>query len=198
MSNTALGNLDTFKTKFQNHILPQWQSFKSKLGQFLLEAQNELTDTYYKTLRLWLKDHHHIAYSMQDVAIRVAKGEMTDEQASLIPASIAKNISVQNMPIPDQEYEIYSPDVGGVIKKKFRDFSPAEKKVNVTSHGIRIEENPTEGHKPFIRAKASSFRIEKDELIVVMNSIKKEVSLPITSELITAITSCQKSKRKGS
>ena len=189
---TQTATLTEFQARFEKSILPKWRSVKSQLGHFLIEAETNLSEPFYKSLRLWLKTQHHIAYSLQVVCMRVAKGEMTDEQASLIPASIAKNIPVDKMPDPDKEYKIYSPDAGGVVRKKFRDFSPSDKKVNLTNHGIRIETIPAKAHKPFVKTKASSFRVDRRELILLVNSTNTEVHIPITVELIDALTSCRK------
>lgn len=181
--------LNSLKQTFADNLGMKWRDLLDKTGEFLLQAKDKLNFVLFKALKAWLKQEYNISESQQDVCIRVARGEISQELANFLPPSLAKNIATENLPDLDKEYVIYSPEEGGPITKKARNFTKQEKKINIGPHGIKdlsTIEGPEE-IKPFARAFAKSYRIEEQHLILVVPSIQKEVAYRITKALVNEI-----------
>lgn len=186
--------LESLKSEFNQKIASQLQRMRQAVGKFLLSAQEMLDERYYKALAIWLKEKHRINLSEQRVCVRVANGEMSEEQAVLIPPSIAQFIATENLPDPNGEYLIYSPDQGAPIRKRFRLFSKMERKVNLSVHGIKplAEAVPVTKHKPFETAVSSGYRVEGPFLVLIVNSLSKEVRHRITAEFVKQVSAAMK------
>jgi hypothetical protein len=94
------------------------------------------------------------------------------------------------MPQMGKKYKIYSPDEGKIVEKSLEKFSKKERQFNIGNHGVReIGHESTDIHipKPFDTAVASSFRVENNELILTVNSIRKEIKIRISAALINAL-----------
>ncbi len=194
METIQISCLEDLKEQFASQIGPKWRELQSEIGEFFITAQDQLGHILFRNLQTWIKSEYNIPISTQEVCIQKAKGEIEPEVAAVIPHSIAKHISKNNMPLMDESYMIYSPDLGKPVTKKFRDFTREERKLNVGPHGIKsIGESRIEP-KPFQTARASSYRIEDDSLIIVVNSLRKEITLPINPKLVKDIRSANYAK----
>lgn len=185
--------LESLKTEFDS-IGSKWRSLRVETGRFLLKAKEQLGDTGLRMLMKWIKKVYKITEVEQKVCIRMATGELPSEIADFGPASIMSKIETQNLPDLDQEYEIYSPSAGGVIKKKPRHWDREEKRINLGVHGVKsIDESFKFNEKPVLTAIAASHRIEKDTLVLFVPSLNKEVKYLITPKLVADVTkACRK------
>ncbi|KKK92429.1 hypothetical protein LCGC14_2703020 [marine sediment metagenome] len=191
---TQVSRLEELKEQFANIIAPQWKKLQSEIGEFLITAELDLGHILFRNLQTWIKSEHSIPISTQEVCVQIAKGEIEPEVAAVIPHSVAKHISKGNMPKLEDSYTIYSPDLGKPVTKKFKNFTKEERKLNIGPHGIRsISESRIEP-KPFQTARASSYRVEDGQLIVIVNSLRKEITLSITPKLEEDIRSENRAK----
>lgn len=182
--------LAKFQKKFQESLVPSLRGFREELGELLVEARDEMSSTQFRMFGKWLSHNYQISDSAQQVAIRVAAGEVDPRVAERIPPSILKNVPTENVPQWEEEFNIYSPDAGGPVTKPFSDFSDTEiKHVADTKTGVMTIDDMThpDRSKGFKTAVAKDYRVEDGNLVLVVNSMKLEVRIKIDDDLRFAL-----------
>lgn len=185
---TTADPLAILKNQFTS-IGGRWKELRKETGKFLLEARKSLSGVQFGILQTWIDDNYKINRSEQDVCIGIADNTIPEEVAGRVPASTLCKIAADNMPQLDRVYHINSPTAGGQIKKAFREFTKEEIKATVGQHGIREvdAEPPASKRLPFQRAKATTYRIDGDELILFVPRLDKEVAIKITQSMANDI-----------
>lgn len=184
---TSLASIDDFKRYFEKNLAPTVRQTRLEVGRFLVEAKNVLNQQLCCILKVWIKEKYGLPLTWLKVSERMATGEISKELADFVSSSVLQHISVDNLPDLDRRYTIFSPDVGTPVTKRFRDFTRKEIRFNVGQHGVKSLESRTSSSRPLDHARASGFRISGSSLIVIVNSLRKEIEVPITDELIDAL-----------
>lgn len=163
----------------------QWEDLKRDTGAFLTKAKTLCSESQFKFLQQWVKKQcPNLTLSQQKVCMRMHNENLPDIVVEKIPPSTLQNIAPQNIPIPDKIYNIISPDAGGPVRKKFKDMSTAEIRINIGPHGIRdLKDGDAKITRPLASCRATDYRVEGKELIIFVKSLSKEIRLPITSKL---------------
>jgi len=182
-------SLNDFLEEFLSQIGPSWSKIKRRVGEFLIEASEALNDGQVQYLKSWLADQYQISISLQNVCMRVARGEMSQEVADRLPPSKAQHMDTPNVPDMDRDYTIIGDD-GGPTTKKFRDFTKSEIRANVTSHGVKsIEEAGSKiDARPIVTARADKFWIEDGRLYLHFPSLGKNGWIKISQNLVDQIS----------
>ncbi len=167
----------------------RWKEVKRDTGSFLSSAEEVCSEAQFRFLQKWIKETFQINIVQQRACMRMFKEDLPPEVVDRIPASMLVKIAPANMPQPDKIYRIISPDQGGPVSKRFRDWTPEEIKINIGPHGVQdLSEQHTSLPKPIATCRATDWRIEGHELILFVRSLNKEVKLPITPELVEKLT----------
>lgn len=170
-------------------IASRWRSLRQATGEFLVRKIDTMSITSYRLLRKWIAQHHRISVAQQDVCIRVAKGEIEPEIADLISASVARRIPTDRMPRTDEIYEIYSFSEQAPVRKFLKDFSEEDLRHNITKHGVvTLDRAHPIDTKPYKEAIANDFRIDGNQLHIVVSSMRLRVRMKITPDLIKKIS----------
>lgn len=178
--------LGLFKEQFLA-LRDRWRAVRAETGMLLLQAESQVGNLM-KALRVWVRDELAISECEQVVCMRIAKGEMEADLCMVIPPSKLAKMSNQNMPKMDQEYTIYSANDGMRVTKRLRDFNKIDVQTCINQHGvINFEEAVAQKEKPFSSCIARHYRIEHGSLILTVNSLKKDVKIRVTPELISDI-----------
>ena len=162
----------------------RWGDLKRDTGAFLTKAKTLCSESQFKFLQQWVKKQYRISLAQQMVCMRIHNEDIPDIVVELIPPSTLQKIAPQNIPEPNKMYDIISPDDGGPVRKRFRDMTVSEVRVNVGPHGIRdLRDGDAEITKPLVSCRATHYRVEGKELVIFVKSLNKEVRLSITSKL---------------
>lgn len=162
----------------------RWEELKRDTGAFFTKAKTLCSESQFKFLQQWVKKHHRITLAQQLVCMRIHNENIPDIVVEKIPPSTLQKIAPQNIPDPNKEYDIISPDDGGPVRKCFKDMTVAEVRVNIGPHGIRdLRDGDAEITKPLVSCRATHYRVEDKELVIFVRSLNKEVRLQITDKL---------------
>ena len=181
-----MASLNDFKKQFEA-IGESWRLVRRETGDLLLTALDELYEPEYQEMRRWIKENYRINYSEQEVCVRIASGEVEEEVADRLPASKVKSIPSERMPEMDREYDIFSPELGGPVKKEFRKMSRCELDANFSAHGLIPLDTAAEESPRLQSARATSFRVEKKQLILFVKQLNIEVKCTVSEKLLKAL-----------
>lgn len=174
------------KEEFHRSFGQRWEELKMDIGNFLNDAHEALSpnEAAYNDLKSWISETYGISLVAQQTCIRIANEEISEEVASRLTASLASKIHTKNVPQMDDTYNIYSPVEGRMVRKKFRDFTKDEARLNIGIHGINAARAIKTAQKPVLTAMAKSHRIENGSLILFVPSMKKEIKYRVTEKFV--------------